>query len=101
MAYDPAADLPRVRCPVLAITGSKDLQVDPEDVSRIGVEVSPFDGEILADLTHVLRRQAGLPVSAYRALLRGPVDAALLDRIALRGLPRCLAEVAGDVVLVR
>ena len=84
MAYDPAADLPRVRCPVLAITGAKDLQVDPEDVSRIGALVAgPFDGEIPADLTHVLRRQAGPPsLSAYRALLRGPVDAALLDRIA-------------------
>ncbi len=84
MAYDPAADLPGVRCPVLAITGAKDLQVNPEDVSRLGALVAgPFDGEIPADLTHVLRRQAGPPsLSAYRALLRGPVDAALLDRIA-------------------
>ena len=93
MAYDPAADLPRVRCPLLAITETQDLQVDPEDVSRIGALVAgPFDGEIPADLTHVLRRQAGPPsLSGYRALLRGPFDAALLDRIA-----SWTAEVSGE-----
>ena len=85
MAYGPADrhDLPGA-LPRARDHRGKDLQVDPEDVSRIGALVAgPFDGEIPADLTHVLRRQAGPPsLSAYRALLRGPVDAALLDRIA-------------------
>lgn len=30
LSYDPAKNLQRVSCPVLAINGSKDLQVDPE-----------------------------------------------------------------------
>ncbi len=36
LAFDPRADLQKTRCPVLAIDGSKDLQVPPaEDLSRI------------------------------------------------------------------
>jgi pimeloyl-ACP methyl ester carboxylesterase len=36
LAYDPAPTLSRVKCPVLAINGSKDLQVPPaEDLSAI------------------------------------------------------------------
>jgi hypothetical protein len=84
MAYDPAADLPEVRCPVLAITGAKDLQVEPGDVARIGALVGgPFEGEVPEDLTHLLRRHPGPPsLSTYRAQLRGPVDAWLLERVS-------------------
>jgi uncharacterized protein len=84
MAYDPAADLPGVRCPVLALTGAKDLQVEPGDVARIGELVGgSFEGEVPGDLTHVLRRHPGPPsLSTYRAQLREPVDARLLDRVA-------------------
>jgi uncharacterized protein len=43
MAYDPAVDLAAIRCPVLAITGAKDLQVDAADVAHIGSLVAgPF-----------------------------------------------------------
>ncbi len=35
LALDPAQTLARVTCPVLAITGSKDLQVDPADLGVI------------------------------------------------------------------
>ena len=84
MAYDPAADLPDVRSPVLAITGANDLQVDPGDVARLGELVAgPFEGEVPDDLTHLLRRHPGPPsLSTYKAQLREPVDAWLLDRVA-------------------
>ena len=36
MAYDPTDDLGAIRCPVMAITGRNDVQVDPDDVARIG-----------------------------------------------------------------
>ena len=35
MAYDPTDDLRTIRCPVLAVTGQNDVQVDPDDVARI------------------------------------------------------------------
>lgn len=82
--YDPADDLPRVRCPVLAVTGAKDLEADPADVARIGeLALGPVEAEVPDDLTHVLRRDPGPPgLAAYPALLAQPVDAALLDRVA-------------------
>jgi hypothetical protein len=84
MAYDPADDLRAITSPVLAITGSKDLQVDPDDVERIGLLVSgPFTGSTPADLTHLLRAQDGRPtLSAYGSLLRRPVDGYLLETVS-------------------
>ena len=41
MAYDPAIDLPRVTVPMLAITGSKYIQVDPADLERMAGLVRP------------------------------------------------------------
>jgi hypothetical protein len=51
-----------IRCPVLAVTGRKDIQVDPDDVAHIGGLVSgPFTGETPAELTHLLRVHPGPP----------------------------------------
>ena len=77
MAYDPAADLPGVRCPVLAITGAKDLQVDPEDVSRIGALVAAPSTARSADLTHVCGARPG-----RRACRPGPAPRARRRRAA-------------------
>ena len=83
MAYDPAVDLAAIRCPVLAVTGAKDLQVDSTDVARIGTLVAgPFTGETPENLTHVLRSQLGRPtIGSYRKLLEQPVDDELLRTI--------------------
>jgi pimeloyl-ACP methyl ester carboxylesterase len=83
MGYDPRSDLRAVRCPVLAITGQKDLQVEHEDVARIGELVQgPFTGLTPADLTHVLRTDDGAPsLSSYSAQLQRPVDASLLETV--------------------
>jgi hypothetical protein len=84
MAHDPTADLRAIRCPVLAITGRKDVQVDPDDVARIGEEVGAgFSGDTPETLTHLLRRHPGPPgLAAYRAQLKQPVDSELLERVA-------------------
>jgi predicted acyl esterase len=82
MRYDPTADLSAIRCPVLAITGSNDVQVDPEDVDRIGeLVLGPFTGLKPERLTHVLRTHARASLSSYSAQLEGPVDADLLTTI--------------------
>ena len=84
MAYDPAHDLPAIRCPILAVTGSSDVQIDPDDVERMRALVMvPFDGETPATLTHLLRRHAGRPgLDSYPQQLSQPVDAGLVETVA-------------------
>jgi pimeloyl-ACP methyl ester carboxylesterase len=83
MSYDPVPALRAIRYPVLAITGRNDIQVDPEDVARIGRLVqAPVTGETPERLTHLLRTHPRPGLGGYRAQLRRPVDAALLERIA-------------------
>jgi pimeloyl-ACP methyl ester carboxylesterase len=81
--HDPLADLARVTVPVLALTGAKDLQVDPADLDVIAATVpAPVTVHRVPDLTHTLRRQPG-PASLrrYREELRRPVDPVVLDRV--------------------
>ncbi|PRY35578.1 hypothetical protein CLV43_1135 [Umezawaea tangerina] len=84
LAHDPGADLVAVDAPVLAVTGDKDVQVDPDDLDVIAALV-PGDVEVrrVPDLTHVLRRDPGKPtVRAYGRQLKRPVDAELLEDVA-------------------
>ncbi|MGW7518696.1 alpha/beta hydrolase [Streptomyces sp. NPDC054796] len=96
LRHDTRADLADVRAPVLAVTGEKDLQVDPADLDEIrrlvpgGAEVHRMPG-----LTHLLRRDEGTPsVRSYRRLLREPVDADVLGLVA-DWLGRRLGETPG------
>lgn len=84
LAHDPQDHLPGITVPVLAITGAKDLQVDPADLVRIA-ELVPGDVEtvLVPDLTHILRRdQEEASLARYKKLVRDPVDAEVLDRVA-------------------
>ncbi|MEK8107240.1 alpha/beta hydrolase [Micromonospora sp. M12] len=81
--HDPRADLAKIKAPVLAITGGKDIQVDPADLDEIR-RLVPGDSTVhrIPDLTHVLRRDSGRPsVRSYRRLLRQPVDPDLLTQV--------------------
>jgi uncharacterized protein len=84
LAYDPRPDLARVSVPVLAITGDKDVQVDPGDLDVIANLVpSRAETHRVPGLTHVLRRTDGpASVFSYRRLLRAPVDDDLLTTVA-------------------
>ncbi|MGW6054199.1 alpha/beta hydrolase family protein [Streptomyces sp. NPDC055189] len=95
LVHDTRHDLTAAHAAVLAVTGDKDLQVDPDDLREIarlvpgGAETHRID-----DLTHILRRDSGRPTPAsYRRLLREPVDPALLDLVA-EWLARHLAAAA-------
>jgi pimeloyl-ACP methyl ester carboxylesterase len=83
MAYDPTGDLARIQCPVLAMTGSRDLQVEPEDVETIGRLVrGSFTGATPEGLTHVLRRGEGSSgLAGYAAQLKRPVDGELVEQV--------------------
>ncbi|QFG23498.1 S9 family peptidase [Actinomadura sp. WMMB 499] len=84
LAHDTRDDLAAVRVPVLAVTGDKDIQVDPADLDEIE-RLVPAETEIhrVPGLTHVLRRDGGKPsMRSYRRLLRDPVDPDLLALVA-------------------
>jgi alpha-beta hydrolase superfamily lysophospholipase len=94
--YDPAADLTRLRMPVCALTGGKDLQVDPDDLDRIAALVQgPVDTHRPADVTHLLRREDG-PASlrTYKKQVRRPVDPQVVQ-IVTDWLAAKAAEVTG------
>jgi pimeloyl-ACP methyl ester carboxylesterase len=84
LAYDPAEDLARIRVPVLAITGSKDIQVDPADLPRMADLVkAEFEWHAVPNLTHMLRAEPGEPtVSTYKQQVTQPVDMQVLQIIA-------------------
>jgi fermentation-respiration switch protein FrsA (DUF1100 family) len=74
--HDAAADLARLRAPVCAVTGDKDLQVDPDDLDRMAALVpAPVETHRLPGVTHLLRREAG-PASlrTYKKQARRPVE---------------------------
>ncbi len=84
MAHDPTDDLRAIRCPMLAVTGADDLQVEPEDVERMRrTVVAPFEGRTPEGLTHLLRTHDGPPsLASYPAQLEKPMDAELAADIA-------------------
>ncbi len=83
MAYGPADALERAKTPILAITGAKDLQVDPSDIAIMErLALDDFTGEVVPDLTHLLRREDGPPsLRTYKKQVKRPVDVALLESI--------------------
>ncbi|MFJ1649675.1 alpha/beta hydrolase [Streptomyces sp. NPDC088258] len=83
LAHDSRDDLAGIHAPVLAVTGDKDIQVDPADLDEIR-RLVPGSAEIhrVPDLNHLLRRDPGRPtMSSYRRLLREPVDADVLSLV--------------------
>ncbi|MBT8164591.1 MAG: lysophospholipase [Acidimicrobiia bacterium] len=81
MTFEPAEALRKAAVPVLAVTGSKDIQVDPADVGVMELAVpSPFTGHVIDDVTHLLRREPG-PASlrTYKKQARRPIDGQILE----------------------
>lgn len=93
MAYDPAADLSRLKVPVLAITGSKDIQVDPADLTRMERLVkAPFESHLIPDMTHLLRVETGeATISKYREEVKRPTEPQVME-IIRRWLEKQLAQ---------
>lgn len=82
-AYAPMEDFPKIKCPVLAITGTKDIQVPHEDLKLMKKALKvPFESHAISDLTHVLRRDSEKPsLQHYQALMKLPLDEEMLDLI--------------------
>ncbi len=84
LSVDASQVFGRVTCAMLLVGGSKDLQCDPADVSRIAsLGQGRADQHIISRMTHVLRCDDEPPtlLGSHR-LLTEPVDAGLLDLVA-------------------
>jgi pimeloyl-ACP methyl ester carboxylesterase len=81
LEYNPAGDFPRIRVPVLAIAGSKDLQVNPADLERMSYLLkAPFEKHLIPGMTHILRVEEGEPsISKYREEIKKPLEPQVLE----------------------
>lgn len=98
LVHDTRDDLAAIHAPVLAVTGDKDLQVDPADTAEIQ-RLVPGRTEVhrVPGLTHVLRHDPGRhTLGSYRRLVRGPVDPGLLELVTA-WLSRQLAATPGEM----
>ena len=76
MAYNPTEDLQRITVPVLAISGSKDIQVDPSDLERMANLIKgPFEPHLIPNMTHLLRIEEGdAAISKYKNEIKKPLE---------------------------
>ena len=87
-AYNVLDDLKKVRCPVLAITGSKDLQVEPEHARVIAETVQgPSEWHIVPDMTHILKKTTEelsmlTLMKTYKRMKEVPLDQEMMNLIA-------------------
>lgn len=81
--YDPLETIRDVNCPILAITGEKDIQVDPQEVFLIAEHAKgEVEYHIVPNLTHILRLDEGPPsILSYKKLLKNDMDHSILDTI--------------------
>ena len=77
--YDPLPALRSIGVPTLAMTGSKDVQVDPHDIAAIAAAVASAEARVLPDVDHILRHEPR-PVSdvrRYKKQVANPIDPAV------------------------
>lgn len=83
IAYDPLPTLSRVTVPVLAMTGSKDVQVRCDDLRTVASVVPSAETHVLADVDHILRVEQR-PVSdvrRYKKQLAQPIAPEVEQRL--------------------
>lgn len=80
--------LPKVTCPVLAITGTKDTQVVPEHAQLLAEQVSgPSEWHLIPNLSHILRKtDAELTptnmIKEYKKQVQHPIDSELKEKLS-------------------
>jgi pimeloyl-ACP methyl ester carboxylesterase len=84
LAYNPAEEMPKIQAPVLALTGSKDIQADPADLDVMAGSIkAPFESHVLPDITHLLRSELGAPTFFnYKQQIKQPVAPIVLHAIS-------------------
>jgi pimeloyl-ACP methyl ester carboxylesterase len=83
IAFDPMPTLDRATIPLLAITGSKDVQVDPADLAIISATATQAEVIEVPDVDHILRLEPG-PFSNprhYGKQLKKPIDSRVTESL--------------------
>jgi hypothetical protein len=83
MAFDPAECLPAIDVPLLAITGDKDVQVNPDDLDTMA-RLCPGKVEThrLINVNHILRREEGrASITHYRRQVREPIVGEVVETV--------------------
>jgi uncharacterized protein len=84
LLHDTRPDIAAVQVPVLAITGDKDIQVDPDDLDKIAqLAQGPVDVHRIPGMTHMLRCYPVSTPPPTREQLREPVAPELLEEVAV------------------
>lgn len=85
IAYDPVPALQAAAAPLLAITGSKDIQVDPSDLDVVAEEASHAQVLRVEDVDHILRYEPATISNPrhYGKQARNPIDPRVVE--AVRG----------------
>jgi hypothetical protein len=82
LAYDPKAALRMITSPLLAITGSKDVQVNPADIDTISDITGRYaTATVIDDVDHILRTETA-PLSnpkRYKQQIAKPIDDRVVD----------------------
>ncbi len=83
LEYNPVYTMFNVKCPILAITGDKDIQVDPEDAVKVSeLAKGEVEYHIVPNLTHILRPDDGpASIFSYKRLLKQDIDPRVLELI--------------------
>jgi pimeloyl-ACP methyl ester carboxylesterase len=84
LAYDPKPTLGMTTSPLLAITGSKDVQVNPADIDTIEAIAGAHTTALLVnDVDHILRTETA-PISnpkRYKQQITQPIDGRVVDAV--------------------
>lgn len=96
--HDPSDDLARLTVPLLALTGDRDLQVDPDDLDRMRALVTQAPVEVHRPerINHVLRRTEGPGApSEYRRQVKAgqPLDPGVLATVTAWATARTAVHV--------
>ena len=83
IAYDPIPALRRASVPMKAITGSKDVQVDPDDLAIVAREASRATTAKIEDVDHLMRTETGTFSNPrkYPNQLKKPIDPCVIAEI--------------------
>ena len=85
ISYDPVPTLRRIEQPLLAITGSKDVQVDPRDLEDLQRLLDNAETHVVEDVDHILRHEGGEISNPrhYRKQIDAPIDARVIDLMSV------------------
>jgi predicted acyl esterase len=84
LTYDPKPTLLATTAPLLAITGSKDVQVNPADIATIEAIAGDHTTAMLLDnVDHILRTETALVSNPkrYKQQITQPIDARVVEAI--------------------